>query len=80
MNTREKEIVLDLTTRTDRLVIVSFVDKKPKPYEMESGFELVYRKGNDVITADCIDDDHVYRSLKEIGIKKSVIKVVLKQL
>lgn len=70
------EFVTSYKSKEYDIEISSFNNHKSEPYIMGSGF--IVRVGTS--NRECLDDDHVYRELKEIGIPKVIRKALVRNL
>lgn len=81
-----KKLILSIETLKEKIKVHVFEVVPPIEGAMSSGFNIDYtRFGTKKETGwgakqECLDDDHVYRTMKDIGASKKLTKFVLKHL
>jgi hypothetical protein len=81
-----RELILSVETLKEKIRVYSFEVEQPVDGQMSSGFIIKWRQfatKDDVgcgANQECLDDDHVYRTMKDIGVSKKLRKFVLKHL
>ena len=77
----EYKLCVAIDTREYTLSLLAFWKDKPQDHEMSSGYLLEYkRKDKPSISwsAECLDNDHVWRELTARNVRKHIRKFIIK--
>jgi hypothetical protein len=78
-----KVLILEAKTFKEEIKVYDFEVVPPIPGEMCGGFIIKYTKFGDNgygAYQECLDDDHVYRTMIDLGTSKGLRKFVLKNI
>jgi len=81
-----KVLILEVDTFKEKIKVYDFEVVPPIAFEMCGGFIVKYTRKSTAqekgygAAQECLDGDHVYHTLKDIGVSKALRKFVLKNI
>jgi hypothetical protein len=81
-----KTLIIEVKTLKERIRVYDFEVVPPVDFEMDSGFIIKWERlatkddAGAGAECECLDYDHAYRNMEDIGVSKKLRKFVLRHL